>query len=138
MAFGYLLGRTGYEGALAWTTTREQGGSVIYQHTIAKIEETHLGYEDHNIFSITVGFSYGSGSHQGMGPIGFKGDLIKAICDAAGVACWEKLVGRTVYAVRDPGWTGLVRGIAPLPTEKGQGFILTTEGEIQKYQPPKE
>lgn len=107
----------------------------VYQHTIAKIEYTHLGYEDHGIFSITVGFSYG-GSGQGFGPVAFgTGDLVKAICDAAGVGKWEDLKGRTVYAVREQGFHGYVKGIAPLPTEKGTGFILADNGVIQPYTP---
>lgn len=103
---------------------------MTYQHTIAKIESTRLGYEDHGIFSLTIGFSYGS-AHQGFGAIGLgnnettiAGPLIEAVLKAAGVNCWEKLKGRTVYAVRDEGYNGIVRGIAPLPTEPGRGFVL--------------
>lgn len=100
------------------------------QHTIAKIERTHLGYEDHGIFSITVMFNYG-GSSQGFGPIGFSEEVVKAIVDSAGP--WEDLVGRTVMAIRDDGHNGLVRGIAPLPTERGEGFILGPDGKIEPY-----
>lgn len=106
-----------------------------FQHTIAKIESTHLGYEDHGIFSIAVTFSYG-GSGQGFGPLRFgDGKVVKAICDAAGVRQWEDLSGRTVYAVREPGYDGLVKGIAPLPTEKGTGFYLSDDGVVHEYVP---
>jgi hypothetical protein len=105
-----------------------------YQQTIAKITATALGYEDHGMFSAAVSFSYG-GSCQGFGPIGLgtkdsiAGPLIEAILNAAGVESWEKVKGRTVYALRDDGWNGLIRGMAPLPTETGKGFILS-EGVI--------
>lgn len=112
---------------------------MTYQHTIAKIERTHLGYEDHGIFSLTVHFSYGS-SAQGFGAIGLghsdasiAGPLIEAVLKAAGVDCWERLVGRTVYVVREEGWNGLVRGMAPLPTEGGEGFVLVN-AQIEPYE----
>lgn len=107
-----------------------------HQHTIAKIERTHLGYEDHGIFSLTLHFSYG-GSGQGFGPICLGGELaaslIEAVLKAAGVDSWEQLPGRTLYAVRGEGWNGFVRGLAPLPTERGEGFLLTSEGELLPY-----
>lgn len=105
-----------------------------YETTIAKIESTHLGYEDHGIFSLTVRFSYG-GSGQGFGAIclgDVAHEIIPAVLKAAGVDCWERLVGRTVYAIREPGWSGLVRGMAPLPTESGEGFVLV-DGHVAPY-----
>ena len=106
-----------------------------YERVIAKIESTHLGYEDHGIFSLNVSFDYG-GSAQGTGHYcvcSSKSDnpedaggirLVKAIVDACGVDQWEKLRGRTVYVLKDPGWNGMVRGIEPLPTEKGTAVIF--------------
>lgn len=94
--------------------------------------------------SLAVQFSYG-GSGQGFGHIALgKGDesiagpLIEAVLRAAGVDCWEKLRGRTVYAVRDAGWNGFVRGMAPLPTEGGKGFVLPVgeHGHIAPYRVP--
>lgn len=108
---------------------------MTYQHTIGKIQSTHLGYEDHGIFSLTVHFNYG-GSGQGFGPIclgDMASEITEAVLNAAGVDCWERLIGRTVYAVRDEGFSGLVRGMHPLPTEKGKGFILG-KAEITPYE----
>lgn len=104
--------------------------------TIARIESTHLGYEDHGIFSLNVSFTYG-GSGQGTGhycvcskdsdkdsdAVGIR--LVKAIVDAAGVRSWEAVKGRTVIALReDGGWNAPIIGIAPLPTEKGKRVIF--------------
>ena len=36
---------------------------------IGKIDGTHLGYEDHGMFTVNVNFDYGAGSHQGTGHI---------------------------------------------------------------------
>lgn len=104
--------------------------------TIARIESTHLGYEDHGIFSLNVSFTYG-GSGQGTGhycvcssdsdqttdAYGIR--LVKAIVDAVGVNSWEAVKGRTVIALRENGdWHAPVIGIAPLPTEKGKRVIF--------------
>ena len=43
-----------------------------------------------------------------------------AILKACGVDQWEKLPGRTVYALIDK--QAFVRGLAPLPTEPGTEF----------------
>jgi hypothetical protein len=112
--------------------------------TIARIESTHLGYEDHGIFSLNVSFDYGGGSGQGTDHCVCSADsnrladvygirLVKAICDAAGVSNWESLKGRTVFVYRDPGWNGMVRGIGPIPTEKGTPFLIAdiTEGALE-------
>lgn len=106
-----------------------------YEEVIARVESTWLGYEDHGIFSLNVSFTYG-GSAQGTGHycvcsadsdrpsdvVGIR--LVRAIVDACGVSRWEDLKGRTVFVIKDEGWSGLVRGIAPLPTEKGERVIF--------------
>lgn len=100
---------------------------------LAKITETYLGIEDHGIFGFSVGLDYGD-SHQAFGfyglghtdrereewipsPQGLK--AIRGIIDACGVDRWEKLKGRTVFAIIEDGW---VRGLEPLPTERGKRF----------------
>jgi hypothetical protein len=113
------------------------------EKVIARIEGTHLGYEDHGIFSLNVSFTYGS-SAQGTGHycvcssksdaetdvVGIR--LVKAIVDACGVSAWEQLKGRTVYVLKDPGWNGSVRGIAPLPTEGGKRVVFADILESQE------
>jgi hypothetical protein len=102
------------------------------QTTIAKISGTHLGFEDHGIFSVTIMFNFGH-SGQSFGPYATTDtNIIVAILNACGVRSWEQLKGRTVYAVHDDGYNGLIRGIAPLPTESGKGFVVTTEG-VESY-----
>lgn len=105
---------------------------------IAKIEETHLGWEDHGCFTACVMLDYG-GVHQGMGHyilsspkkdaegqyLGQQGtaegmDFLMAVCKAAGVDTWEQLPGRTVFAVLDE--RKMVVGLEPLPTERGTAF----------------
>ena len=106
---------------------------------IAKIKDTQLGFEDHGIFTATLYLDYG-GSSQGAGlrmlsysppperePIGSsKGiDHLMGILSACGVDSWEKLKGRTIYAFFDnDNYNEPVKGLGPLPTEKGKDFIF--------------
>lgn len=108
-----------------------------YHRIIARVESTHLGYEDHGIFSLNVGFTFGT-SAQGTGhyavcskdsdhptdAVGIR--LIRAIIDACGVDEWSKVRGRTVYALKaSDDWNGMIVGIEPLPTEGGKRVIFT-------------
>jgi hypothetical protein len=108
---------------------------------IAKIVDTKLGWEDHGIFTAWLSLDYGGSSMQGAGmyglsysppperkPVGAPGgiDHIMKILGACGVDSWEKLKGRTVYAIREnDDWGAKVIGLGPLPTESGQDFIFT-------------
>ena|SRR5215469_2794065 len=59
----------------------------------ARIESTHLGFENHGIFSLNVNFA-GPGWGQGTGHyFADKGtsELIKGIIGAVGVTKWEDL-----------------------------------------------
>ena len=106
---------------------------------IAKIEHTTLGYEDHGIFTCVLHLNYGD-SGQGAGTYALdefdeetrqrKGTafgmewVIRAM-KAAGVDEWSKVKGRTVIALFDSdGWHEPVRGIKPLPTERGEPFLF--------------
>ena len=120
-------------------------------YSIAKIESTKLGYEDHGILTVWLVVKYGKGSGQGIG--GYALDEPKRDADgkhlgrfgsaygcefiartikACGVDNWEQIVGRTIYVVRDGAseWTDKVIGIAPLPTEPGAEFIFTDIDEL--------
>jgi hypothetical protein len=103
------------------------------QETIAKIDGTFLGFEDHGIFTAIIYFDYGDGGHQGGGTYSLssrgKGahggiDHLMGILNACGVDSWEKLKGRTVFAIREDGWGGTIRGIKPLPTEPGKEYMF--------------
>lgn len=105
---------------------------------IAKVEYTQLGWEDHGIFTAIIGLDYG-GSSQSVGMyslsyrpnkehIGAQGGIahIMRIMEACGVDQWEKIKGRTIYAIREEdGWDTKVIGIGPLPTEEGRDFIFS-------------
>lgn len=106
------------------------------ERKIAKIEATTLGWEDHGIFTCFLHLDYGDGGHQGAGGyaldewneaakhrIGtaYGMEFIVRLMQACGVTEWSKLVGRTVFAVIED---GLIRGIEPLPTEKGTPFMF--------------
>lgn len=94
-----------------------------YEEKIAKITSTHLGYEDHGIPTFWLHLDYG-GSGQGFGGYDLRHwgiDVLFEVMKACGVDSWEKVNGRTVIALVEH---GLVRGIKPLPTEKGKGFVL--------------
>lgn len=111
---------------------------MTYEPVIAKIKSTFLGIEDHGIYTFVLHLDYG-GSGQGYGTIslgsashpdttGLTFQFLRRILCACGVDSWEKLPGRTVYAVKERGWSGMVRGLAPLPTEQGKGFVFTDDG----------
>ncbi len=86
----------------------------------AKISSTRLGWEDHGIFTFSIGLDYG-GSGQGFGdccmdePLKKNGqfiervgtavgmDLIMRILKAVGVEKWEDLKGMHVRADADFG-----------------------------------
>lgn len=103
---------------------------------IARIEATHLGYEDHGIFTVWLTLDYG-GAGQGAGGFaldefdqsdrerhGTAGgmDFIIGVLRACGVDRWEKVKGRTVYALREDEFHGAVIGLRPLPFETGSEF----------------
>lgn len=77
---------------------------MIKKH-IARITDTMLGYEDHGIFTLSLGLDYGNGSHQGAGLKALGGEYtdkeIQGILNVCKVRKWEDLVGRTVYAYAD-------------------------------------
>lgn len=109
---------------------------------IAKIRSVRLGWEDHGIFTCALDLDYGS-SGQGAGGYaldearrGANDEFIGRFGTAYGMewvirlmrACnakdFSEVQGKTVIALRDEGYNGLVRGIKPLPTEKGEPFIF--------------
>lgn len=114
-----------------------------YLSEIGKIENTFLGIEDHGMFALSVGFAFkGAGQSFGLYSLDFVADdgvswanrLIKAILAAANVDQWERLKGRTLYVLRTESY-GLIRGMAPLPTENGKGFVIGGEaGTTEPYE----
>jgi hypothetical protein len=109
---------------------------------IAKIRHVRLGWEDHGIFTCQLDMDYG-GSGQGAGGYaldearrGENDEFIGRFGTAYGMewiirlmrACnaqdFSEVQGTTVIALRDEGYSGLVRGLKPLPTEKGEPFIF--------------
>ena len=114
-----------------------------YERTIAKAESAWIGYEDHGILTVHVGMQLGKGSHQGIpgyaldqwnedeqrrvgGPQSIE--FIAALMAAFGVDRFDKIVGRTVFVLHALGESGygggLIKGIEPLPTEKGERVIF--------------
>lgn len=94
-----------------------------YERRIARITGIRLGYEDHG-FTAWVDLTYGSGE-QGFGgydldSVSMCHNFITGVIKACGVTHWEKLPGRTVYALLEG---GLVRGLEPLPTETGVRYV---------------
>lgn len=111
---------------------------------LAKITATSLGYEDHGILTAQVFVDYG-GSSQGIGGYCFDEPIrdddgafvcrrgtaygmewIARFMRACGVDTWERLVGRTIYVLKDSdGWNARVVGVENLPTERGERFIYS-------------
>jgi len=73
-----------------------------YETVNAKIDYTHLGFEDHGIMTFWIGLSWGGGG-QGMGGYAIKGWgpgllAIEEILKTVGVEKWEDLPGKLVRA----------------------------------------
>ncbi len=91
---------------------------------IAKITDTTLGFEGHGVLTAFLHLDFGDDHHQGAGGYDLRlkaGAFIAATLNACGVERWEDVRGRTVLAIVE---NGFVRGIAPLPTERGTIFIF--------------
>lgn len=112
------------------------------EQRIAKIDSSFIGFEDHGLLTVTLGFDYGS-SHQGIGGRAFGSmtedepekwqlghemgmDFIRRLLLACGVDQWERIKGRTVFVTCD--WSNVYR-IDPLPTEKGEAFDIEAWAE---------
>ncbi len=103
--------------------SQEQGTGTVTR-TIARIERTYLGIEDHGILTGYLHVTYG-GTAQGIGGYNIRGnggEYVAAVLGACGVEQWEKLVGRTIYVLTDENRTPI--GIEPLPTEQGKPFMF--------------
>lgn len=101
-----------------------------YQLELSTIESTMLGVEDHGIFTFMLHLNYFSGGIQGGGGYSLDGYnketkkrdgtmpkatlLLRDIITICGVSSWEKLKGAKVYAIKEKGWSGYVRGLANL------------------------
>lgn len=97
-----------------------------YVERIAKIEDTFLGIEDYGIFTFGLTLNYGDSS-QGCGYLSLgSANILRAVIEACGVDRWEKVKGRTVMALLDnDGLGGTVKGIKPLPTERGEQVVFS-------------
>jgi len=117
---------------------------IEYEMEIANIEGTHLGFEDHGIFTAFLhlgGPSWG----QAIGGLAFDApepessprykfgthrrgrsagmDMIIRICETVGVDRWEHVYRKKVYALRgDP--LGRIVGIANLDAPERKYLIL--------------
>lgn len=116
------------------------------RRSVAKVERTTLGYEDHGILTCFLHLSYGTGGAQGAGGYAldeydktlerrvgtaYGCEFLIRLMRACGVDEWSKLKGRTVYAVRDgDGFGATVIGIEPLPTEPGEAFMFADLKEM--------
>jgi hypothetical protein len=83
----------------------------------AKIDSTHLGYEDHGILTCWLHLSQ-DGSAQGFGGWSIQpnaGFWIKRILDTVGVDSWDKLPGKHV---RVDGTHRSIEGIGHIVSDK--------------------
>lgn len=117
---------------------------------IAKVTSASLGWEDHGILTTRINLDYG-GLCQGLPGIAldepreddngkFIGrygtdrgmEFVARLMRAFGVDEWDKIKGRTVMALIDG---GLIRGIKPLPTERGQPFVFDERLDHDEFIP---
>lgn len=111
--------------------------STDLRKEIAKITRADIEWESHGFLVVDLEFSYGNGAFQGLPGWPLTGysvyynkqigtaagmNLIIAIMSACGVSKWSEVEGRTVYVLTD----GLIRGLEPLPTEKGKRFVFSS------------
>lgn len=106
------------------TITLEHEGET-YRAKIATIKSTHLGPEDHGIFTSYLhcdgdGWGVGVGGYVLGGA--FAIDHIKAVMETVGVGRWEDIPGKRVLVLFDNehggAWGQVARGIAHLSDEK--------------------
>lgn len=97
----------------AWTTFARMTDPTIaipeshpwegsYLMELGRIEYTHIGFEDHGIFSWAIGFTFG-GTAQGTGHYTFTPemlDITKDVLTVVGSDTWENLVNKRVYVLR--------------------------------------
>lgn len=78
------------------------------QRENAKIIGTHLGPEDHGIFTASISLEF-DGARQSFGGYYLKGEatyiFVSGVLDAVGVAKWEALIG-THVRVEKEGYRG--------------------------------
>jgi hypothetical protein len=130
-------------------------GGERYLLIPALIEGTHLGYEDHGIFTAWLTLDYGGGS-QGAGmmcldrPASREADgdrrregtaygldwLIRAL-ETVGVSTWEEVRGKRVYALKPVGreWD-LVRGLASIDRPRERLFLFKPHAAAWKEREP--
>lgn len=91
-----------------------------HQGQIGKIVRTHLGLEDHGIF--TASFTVeGAGWGQGlpMMTLGDKGEgYVRGLLSVVGVHTWEELVGQQVIVLRGEPYGSIVGLANTLDPEK--------------------
>jgi len=109
------------------------------------VKSTHLGWEDHGIFSFMIDFDFG-GTGQGFGNYSldtfdkiqdkrvgtaFGLAIIMKILEVAKVNKWEDLVGRELYVIRDEPM-GFIRGLEAPKYRGGKRFRV--DELIEEYQ----
>ena len=97
-----------------------------YSAELGLIESTHLGLEDHNIFSMNLNFKF-PGSGQGTGHYALSRydkdrdarvgsaygmDLIMRVCEVADRRQWENLKGVNLFVLREKTGYGKIAGLA--------------------------
>jgi hypothetical protein len=98
---------------------------VTVEARVAKVDSTQLGFWDDGsggTLTAWLHLDYG-GASQGAGGWnlveGRCATWVRGVLGACGVTRWERVAGRTVYALVEDGY---VVGLRPLPTEPGEEF----------------
>ena len=103
------------------------------QYENAKIDSVSLGFEDHGIFTVSLGLdmevghigfggfaldSYQKDNEQRKDTSGCGLEFIRAVLETVGVEDWSELKGKYVHIERDDGWNGKVTGIRHIVKDK--------------------
>lgn len=108
--------------------------------TIAKVTKAWLGVEDHGHLTFLVSLDMGKSGTVTAGAysldtydkankrrVGTAGgmEMIRRLLLAFGVTSWDRIVGRTVFVLRESdSLHSPVLGFRPLPTETGESLMF--------------
>lgn len=110
-----------------------------YKAEFAVIDEVHLGYEDHGVYSVHIGWVMGS-SHHGTGHLALTykergsdehvvnpnvAQFIVRMMECFGN--WDNIKSKECLALykKDSEYSGRALGLAPLPNRNGRPFIFS-------------
>lgn len=95
-----------------------------YELELGTVSSTHLGIEDHGLFTVSIMFDFG-GSSQGLGhrmmgqDAEATGPFLKELLPIFKATTWEELKGKKVFVIRDGSkYTSTIAGLVDVDQSK--------------------